>query len=79
MRIIYDSDKPSEDRVQIEGYFDKGKFEMPISCFDIRVEFTFDGKPHSEMHVSRWGNAAKRKETHKALTEDRRKKAANNG
>lgn len=74
MRIIYDSDKPACDRVQIEGYFDKGK-EMPISCFDIKVEFSYDGKPHSEMKISRWGDATKRKETHKRLAEERASKS----
>lgn len=73
MKIIYDTEKPSTERVTIEGYFNEGK-EMPISCFDIKVEFTYEGKPHSEFQVSRWGTIAKRKETHKSLTEERAKK-----
>ena len=66
MRIIYDSEKHATERVTIEGYFNEG-CEMPIACFDIKVEFTDKGEPHSELHFTRWGNAARRKITHKAV------------
>lgn len=66
MKIIYDSAKPAHERVTIEGYFKEGE-EMPIACFDIKVEFTNKGVPHSGIHFSRWGNIAERKDTHKAV------------
>ena len=62
MRLIYDSDKPAHERVVVEGE------PMLIGCFDIRIEFTMaDGKPHSELHMARWGTAKARKETHKKV------------
>ena len=66
MRIIYDSEKKIEERVTIEDYFIAGK-EMPVGCFDIKLEFSLDGKPHSEIRLSRWGDLKKRKEKHQAV------------
>lgn len=64
MKIIYDNEQPPHKRVVVEGE------PMLIGCFDIKIEFTApDGKPHSELHMSRWGDTKKRRETHKAVTE----------
>jgi hypothetical protein len=66
MRIIYDSEKKSEERVTIEDYFIAGK-EMPVGCFEIKLEFSLDGKPHSEIRLARWGDLKKRKESHRVV------------
>lgn len=65
MKIIYDTDKPIHERVKVEGYFEGD--QLPVACFDIKIEFSRDGKPHSEMRFSRWGALSKQNGIHKLV------------
>ena len=66
MKIMYDSKAKTEKRCIV--VLDDGK-EIVCGCFDLKIELTdpLDGTPLESASMSRWGNIAKRKETHKAI------------
>ena len=67
MKIIYDTDKPTLQRVTIEH---DGE-DFLVGCFEIKLELTSkaNGKPSNLLSWSRWGNAKQRVLTHNEIFE----------
>ena len=63
MRIIYDSKKPTNERVQVFG--NDGN-PINCGCFWIQIETTnmVTGKGQESLNIKRWGTIKKRNEIH---------------